>query len=88
MSRLRRNDKTAWRTYDEEGVLLDIDSGKVLGLNSTAARIWELLEHETTADELALRLIDEFSVGEDEAHADVDEFISALESRGLVQVVD
>jgi PqqD family protein of HPr-rel-A system len=88
MTKLRRNEKTAWRTYEEEGVLLDVGSGKVFGLNSTAARIWELLESDITAGELAVRLSDEFSVREEEARADVDEFLAALQSRGLVHVVD
>lgn len=88
MSAIRRKEKTAWRMYDGEGVLLDVESGTVLGLNSTAARIWELLENAITQEQLAMRLSDEFSVREEDARADVEEFLSALQSKGLIRVMD
>ena len=72
--------------YDDQGVLLDVESGKVLGLNSTAARIWELIGDETTVDAIARQVVDEFSVSEEQARADVDDFLAALHSRGLVCV--
>ena len=83
MSVIRRKDKTAWRMYDDQGVLLDVESGTVLGLNATAARIWELIGDETTADAIARQVVDEFSVSEEQARAGVDAHRSLLLTASL-----
>lgn len=84
MEKIRRNPDVAWRTFDGQGVILDLDSGKVLGLNGVAARIWELLEQPTTLDAIAEEISSEFSVSLEEANSDSGEFIESLKSKGLL----
>jgi len=65
-------------------VLLDMDGGLVLSSNIVGARIWQLIEQQRTAIEIARQLIADYDVPEDRAHGDVAAFIAALVARGLV----
>lgn len=56
-------------------------------LNSTASFIWETLNKACTADALAKALIKEFSVGQDQAKADVAEFLELLKEHDMVEAV-
>lgn len=65
-------------------VLLDMDGGLVLSSNVVGARIWELIEQQRTACEIARQLAADYDVPDDRAHRDVAAFIDALVARGLV----
>ena len=78
----------AWRTFEDQGVVLNLDSGKVIGLNGVAARIWELLENDTTVEEIAERISSEYSVSLAEARTDAGEFVESLRSKGLLCVAE
>ncbi len=84
VEKIKRNPDVAWRTFEDQGVILDLDSGKVLGLNGVAARIWELLEQPTTADEIAKEISSEYSITLGEAGRDAGEFLDSLREKGLL----
>jgi len=65
-------------------VLLDVDGGLVLAANDIGARIWQLIEQDRTAAEIARRLADDYAVPLDRAQHDVTAFVAALRARGLV----
>jgi hypothetical protein len=65
-------------------VLLDVDGGLVLAANAVGARIWQLIEQDRTAAEIARRLADDYAVPLARAQDDVAAFIAALRARGLV----
>jgi hypothetical protein len=65
-------------------VLLDVDGGLVLSSNAVGARIWQLLEQEQTAGEIARQLAGDYAVPVERADRDVATFIAALAARGLV----
>ncbi len=88
MKKIKRNPDVAWRTFEGQGVILDLESGKVLGLNGVAARIWELLEQPTTADEIAEEISSEYSITVEEAVRDVGEFTDSLRVKGLIVSAD
>lgn len=46
----------AWRAIDGETVIIDIRGKRVLWLNPTASRLWQALENEGSAADLASRL--------------------------------
>lgn len=83
---VRRSRKVAWRVFDDQGVVLDTSASRIFGINSSGARIWELLQAPMTADELAALFAGEYGLSDEQAREDVGEFIGALQERGLVEI--
>ena len=72
------------RVLDGEAVLLDLASGKYLGLNAVATRAWELFGAGKTLGEVRAALLDEFEVTRDVLDRDLDELLRDMQERGLI----
>lgn len=72
------------RVLDGEAVLLDLASGKYLGLNAVATRAWELIGAGKTLAEMRSALLDEFDVARDVLDRDLTELLQAMQARGLI----
>jgi hypothetical protein len=81
---LRRSADTAWQMIGEEGIVMNLAGGQVLGLNPTGALVWSLLE-ETDEAGLAVAVAERFEVDEETAREDVRGFLELLRERGLVR---
>jgi hypothetical protein len=75
--------QVAWQVIDGEAMIVDLDSGKTLGLNETATWIWSHLDGRTAID-LAADLAAEFAISPVDAERDVNEFLSVLRERKLI----
>ena len=75
--------RLAWQVIDGEGLVLDLDRQRALGLNATATF---LLPRLTNGDEesLAAALAAQFDVTPETARADVRSFLAELRRRGLL----
>jgi len=82
---IRRNPGAISSDLDGEVVILDMESGKYHGLDTTGTRIWELLEDPITFDEIVLKLMTEYSVEQEQCTTDVKEFIYQMMDSGLVE---
>lgn len=56
----------------------------MIGLNETAAFLWELLEEERTVEELASLLYNEYDISEEKALETVNRFRELLEKEGVL----
>lgn len=65
-------------------VLVHMGTNQVFELNSTGARIWELLEEGVEGDELLAALTEEFDVDGDQLRGEVDTILGELFFEGLV----
>lgn len=74
----------AWQDVGGEAVVVDLDTGVSIGLNSTATFVWKNLEQLEPAD-LVARTAEEFGVDRDTAADDVRAFIEEIERRKLVE---
>ena len=72
------------RIFDGEAVIIDTEANVVRMLNDVASRIWELIDGDRSAAEIAAVLVSEYDVSKEEATRDVVEFLSELEAKGLV----
>ncbi|MFA5962627.1 MAG: HPr-rel-A system PqqD family peptide chaperone [Sphingomonas sp.] len=81
----RRKDLIAAES-DGEMVVLDAERGDFLQLNSSAARIWALLEEPLTLAALCARLAEQFATGADECRGDVLAFLDLLRERGMIEI--
>jgi len=72
----------AWQTIDGEGVVLDLERGRSIGLNPVAALVFSLLE--THGEEpIAVEVAEQFEVTLERARGDVARFLALLRERGL-----
>lgn len=79
-----RSDKTAWRTIDEEAVIVIPEESQVKVLNATGSRIWELCDGTRSVFAIIQQITDEFSVKPQDAQDDVTEFVGELAGKGLL----
>ena len=54
-------------------------------INDTGAYIWKALEQNRTKEEILDRLVDTYEVSEEEAKADLEEFLDTLEKAGILE---
>jgi hypothetical protein len=84
-SRPRRNPDAAYKIVDEEALIaLPGDKAAHHVLNSVGAFIWELLDGENDMDVICRRITAEFDVEEDEARADLEDFLRTLRDKGML----
>ena len=74
------------RSFVEETVVLNLQSGSYHGLNKTAGRMLELLGELGDADAAAARYAAESGAPEDRVSADLHELCTSLAERGLIEV--
>ncbi|HVT02582.1 MAG TPA: PqqD family protein [Thermoanaerobaculia bacterium] len=73
----------AWQVIDGEAFLVDLDSGRSLGLNATGTLVWTSLDEDL--EDIVSKVTAEFGVAYDEAKRDITQFIEVLKKRGLVK---
>ena len=84
---VRRNEDVIFAPVGEEGVTLNVDTGKYHYLSDVGTRIWALLETPISVAALGAELVEEFEVDADTSRTAVVEFLAKLADRGLVHVV-
>ena len=71
-----------WAVLPTAADVLDFDG--MLTLNETGVMLWKLLENESSLEELASALMQEYEVDREEALADVGEFVETLKKAGCI----
>jgi hypothetical protein len=71
---------------DGELVALHIDNGTCYGFNSTATRIWAMIEQPKLVSELTEGLMREFDVDAATCEAQLKELLDELAADGLVEI--
>ena len=57
----------------------------MINLNEAGAFLWQLLENDTTAEQVVSALLEQYEVDEETAKKDVETFIANLESANLLE---
>ena len=71
-----------WVVLPTASDVLDFDG--MLTLNETGVMLWKLLENETSLEDLASALMEEYEVDREQALADVGEFVETLKKAGCI----
>jgi len=71
---------------DGEAVLLDVNSGVYYGLDSTGARIWNLMEEKISFENIISKLLDEYSVTHEQCQAETKQFVKEVLAKDLIKV--
>jgi len=74
----------AWQIVAGEAILVDLQTGRTLGLNSVGTAIWSHLDKGSRSG-IVEEIVREFDVTPTQAARDVEEFLSKLERRGLLR---
>jgi hypothetical protein len=81
--RLRDGD-LEWREVEGEIVALDVRASTYLSVNKTGTVLWPQLTAGASRDDLVAALTARYGVDDEAAGRDVDAFLDALETRGLL----
>jgi hypothetical protein len=73
----------AWQILEGEAVLVDLISGRSVGLNNVGTHIWAVLNGRDE-DEITAEVVRKYRIDADAARQDVTEFVALLESYKLV----
>lgn len=57
----------------------------MIGMNETAAFLWEKLQQETTEEQLTAALLEEYEVEETKAQQTVRDFLKSLNEEGVLE---
>ena len=73
-------------SHGQDGaILLDVQQGQIFNVNLVGSRILELLAAGTSEPDVADTISKEFGVNRDIATKDMQEFLLALQERGLLE---
>lgn len=67
-------------------VMVDFESGKYFMLRGTANDIWELLQNQTSSQQIIEELLKEYDVDRDTCEKSVLEFLEKLSERGFIRL--
>jgi hypothetical protein len=81
-----RNDDIVAGVVDADVMMMSIESGKYYQLNTSAGRIWDMLEQPRTVSELCEMLSKDFKVTPEGCQKEVLHFLDELVSRKIVKV--
>jgi hypothetical protein len=79
-----RDSELEWREVEGEIVALDLRASAYLSVNKTGTALWPQLSAGASRDDLIAVLTARFGVDATAAGRDVDAFLDALETRGLL----
>ena len=71
---------------EDEVVILGLKDGVYYGLNPVGAFIWNLIQKPKTVAELRDAVLEEYDVSEEVCNSDLQELITELSDKGLVEV--
>lgn len=74
----------AWQIVDGEAIVVDLQSGKTIGLNPAGTFLWSQLDGSHDAGALAAAMAAEFDVTSDAAATDTNAFLAEMTRRGLI----
>ena len=62
-----------------------VNFNAIISLNDMGQTIWNMLENETSAEEILKNILAEYEVSEAQAKADIDSFLAKLIENGAIE---
>jgi len=84
-----RNTRVVSRRIEEETLVVPIRGGvgdldSIYSFNPLGGEIWNLLEHETSVEEITRWVVDQYDVAAQQARNDIQDFLNELLAVGLI----
>ena len=84
-AKLKPSDDVVARRLDDVVVLINLATNRMFELNSTGARVWELISAGSTLEEVRDAMLREFDVTESDLRAATDSLTEWLTAEGLLE---
>ncbi len=81
---LTKHPDAAYRVYDGKAVVVLPGRAEVNVLNGTGGHIWERIDGKNSLAEILETVVGEYTIGREQAEADLHEFVAALQKQGMV----
>jgi hypothetical protein len=81
----QRRDDWLGSQVDDQYVMINLESGRYIALNPTAAETWQILEVPHERDDLVAALVERFKVDTDECARSIDGLLARMAELQLVQ---
>ena len=75
-----------WKQFDDESLLMNIETGFYFRLNEVGNFIWPLLDRKQSDEEIINKIVEEFDVQTEKAKSDFSSFIKELFSEKLIVI--
>ena len=82
---LSLSSKLRYRVVDEDGVLVHLDSARVIVVNEVGLHIIKQLDKPTTRKELAISISEQFDVSTEQADKDLHLYLAELDKEQILQ---
>lgn len=79
--------RVRFRQLGDEGVAVNVDTGRVIVVNTLGAWVMRCLDEPVTRPQLVERIVEQFEVSGDQARRDLDAFLDGLDGEELVEKV-
>ena len=76
------------RTFENESVLLNLDSESYHGLDDVGTRMWEALTSSENIEAAYQKLLADYEVDTSQLRQDLDDFVAKMVQRGLLEIHD
>jgi translation initiation factor IF-2 len=83
----KRQDDWVGTQVDEEFVMINVESGRYVALNSTAAAVWELMADPQEENALVTRLTRDFDVDRETCALSVSRAMTRMKELGMADEV-
>ena len=80
------NPDVVFKRLEDRMVLVHLATNQIFELNSTGARVWELLREGISGDTLVDRMVAEFEVDASTLRTEIEALISELADQNLVAI--
>ena len=85
---LRKNPNIVSSEIDGETVMMDTDFEKYFGMRAVGTRIWQLLEQDTSLQNICQQLVEEYEVTLEQCQEDVAPFLNELAKQDMLILVE
>lgn len=84
---IRNNDRFLSSMLENEIVMMDTQNGAYIGLNDVSSTIWNYLENELTAEDLVIRLLEDYHVNRTDCELQTMECLNKMEEQGIISAI-
>lgn len=86
MKTYRRPYHVPWREIENKAILISVPENEVIVLNVVGTEIWKFIESAKNFNDIVNYIISLFEIDKEGARKDVDEFLTDLQKRELLDV--
>ena len=79
------NPRVRFRAVGDEGVLVHLDSGRVIVVNDVGLFLVEQLQQAQSSKQLCQAIVESFDVSPEQAQQDLDEYLAAMDAEHMLQ---